>query len=221
MRQKITTRLVLDMNTGDILVHEFYFYDGDIAQAKKGREQQAQVAQGQLDQMKTDAATRAKQLASVEPLLTNLTSSVVGPNGEPVGSLSPLAEAQYGSDSRNIAKTYGDIRRNGLRAIGIRGFANAPSGMMASVINTAGQNQGVDETNAYEHALQQTYGQGLEAAKMRLGLISTYDPTQAANSASTAAFRQSQMGSLAGDIGQGLSTAAGLATTGMGLAKMA
>jgi hypothetical protein len=211
----ITTKITRDMNTGKVSLYRGYLYNGEAVLLKKGREEQQQVASGQLEQMKADTAQRANQLAKAEPFISGLESTAPG-------QLSPLSESQYGADTRNIAKTYGDIRANGLRAIGQRGFANAPSGMLASVINTAGQNQGADETHAYENALQQTYGQGLEAAKMRLGLVSTYDPTKPAAVASDAAARRAQMGSTLGDIGGGISqmasAAAGLGT-GFNLAR--
>lgn len=178
------------------------FMSGD-----SGRDTQNDVAKQQLALAASAEAERKKQQAAAEPFLSSLESTAPG-------ELSPLAKSQYASDTRNIVDTYGNARRVGLKSLAQRGFGNAPTGMQASVINTNDRNQGADETKAYENALQQTYGQGLEAMKARLGLVSTYDPTKPASVASDAAYRQSQSGSTLGDVGKGV--ASGLAALGKG-----
>lgn len=203
--------VTFDIKSGKLLFRDADFYDGVIAMAKKGREQQAQVAQGQLDQMKHDQEIRDQQLGKAEPFLTSLESTKPG-------SLSPFSQSQLDSDLRNINDTYGGLRKTGLKSIAQRGFGNAPTGMEASVINTGNENQGKEETGAYENALQKTYGEQLEAMKARMGLQSIYDPTKPAGVASDAAYRQSQMGSTLGDISAGLGSAAGLASSSIGMA---
>lgn len=170
-----------------------------------GRNTQDEVAKQQLAVAAAAEAERKKQQAAAEPFLSSLESTAPG-------ELSPLAKEQYASDTRNIVDTYSNARRVGLKSLAQRGFGSAPTGMQASIINTNDRNQGADETKAYEDALHSTYGQGLEAMKARLGLVSTYDPTRPASVASSAAAQQSQNGSTLGDVGKGVAT--GLAALG-------
>lgn len=136
------------------------------------------------------------------------------------GELSPLAQAQYANDVNNIVDTHGKNVEVGLRMLKQRGMGSAPTGAFSSLVNTANESSGRDQTMAYRNAQQNTYGQGLEALKYRTAQQDMYNPLKAWESSSNQAAQRSQMGSLLGDIGSGISTGVGL-VTGIGNAASA
>lgn len=188
-------------------------YDGEWLELKKGREQQAQLTQQQMDLAKGDQATRAANYAAEDPTLKQFES--VGPGG-----MGTAASARYAADLGNINEAYGNARRQGLRSLATRGLSQAPTGAESSMINTANLAQAHDETGAFQNALGMTREDQLAALNARQGLQNIYNPNSAYQGASESAFRQSQMGSTLGDIGAGLAAGASLATvplTGLGV----
>jgi hypothetical protein len=201
------------------VIHEDPFeYDGPVAEMKKGRPQTTEAAQGANDTANrenaiasTDRQAQMAYKAKADPFAASL---LPGANG----ALSPYAAAQLGQQKRNIGKTYGDIAQVGLKGLAARGMGSAPTGMQASLINTAGRNAGEANTNAYEDAQKNTLNQGLAGLQYSQGQQQLYDPTkslatsiQARNVAANAGKLRNGMGSGLGDLGAGLGAFAGFA----------
>lgn len=197
-----------DMETGIPLFWVEVPYDGPWAEVKKGREAQAQATQQQMDIGKQNQATRNEQLAKTEPDIEALD---VKP-----GELSSAARSQLGADLGQIGTTYNNAGQVGLKAIAQRGMGG-PSGATASLANSLAMQRARDENAAYNTAQQTSHQDMLNAINARTGLQTIYNPEPAYQGASEAAFRQAQSGSLLGDIGKGLTTAASLAATGAGI----
>lgn len=215
---RVTTKIVFDA-AGNVLEHEWYEYDGPVAECKKGRETVEKAGQNanDLTALSTDYAkqNRQKQLGyadSVDPFAKSLVPDAGG-------GLSPYVKAQFDQQKRNIAKTYGDTAAVGLKSLQSRGMGGAPSGLTSSIYNTAGRNAGEAETNAYADAQGRTLGAGLEGVKALQGQEGVFDPNKDISSAlggtqaaTNAGATRSQMGSTLGDIGAGLGAVAGIAT---------
>lgn len=201
------------------VIHEESFeYDGPVAEAKKGREATTQAANGA-----NDAANQASHYAGVDrqsqmaykgqsdPFAASL---LPGANG----ALSSYSAAQLGQDKRNIAKTYGDISSVGLKSLAARGMGSAPTGMQASLINSAGRNAGEAQTNAYENAQKNTLNQGLAGLQYSQGQQQLYDPTKSLqtdiagrSTAANAGALRNKMGSGFGDVMNGIGGLASIA----------
>lgn len=182
--------------------------------AKKGRQAASNATNTAGSIAGTNRTTQQGMLGMETPFLQN--SSTTQPNG-----LSTSANAQYEQDKRNIDQSYGDATRVAEKNLAYRGMDQAPSGMLASVINTNNRNAGEARTNAFENAQKNTYGQQAEAANLEQGLQGIYNPLPAVNTQLEGANMQSKMGSTLGDIGTGLtSLAGGFAGIGTGLAGL-
>lgn len=194
------------------------YYDGPVAECKKGREAAASAAgnANKLSGMATniahnDVGKQDAYAASADPFAKSL---VPGTNG----ALSPYAASQYEQDKRNIAKNYGDVSAVGIRNAGIRGMGGAPTGLSSSITNTAGRNAGEADTNAYNTAQQTTLGAGLKGIDFLQGQEGIYDPiraigagTGAAGTAAEAAAARNKMGSGLGDAMSAGGALAGIA----------
>ena len=187
------------------LTEEGFEYSGPIAEMKKGREQttaatnQALGTASTYGQAQTNARTKGNQFAD----------QLMAPKA---GELSPYAQGQYQSDVRNIQDTYGGLTQAGLKGLSYQGMNNGPSGMEASLKNSAIRNEGAAETDAYNRALQSTLGQGLAGMGYYQGQQQIYDPTRAQQTAIQGGQARSQEGSTLGDVMsgiQGLSSAFG------------
>jgi hypothetical protein len=134
------------------------------------------------------------------------------------GQLSPYAKGQYAANIRDINRQQGATTQAGLKSIGYRGMGG-PSGAAASTMAGAGQQGQAERTGAYNQALQQTYGGGVQGAGGLTGLQQIYNPNQYYQTAIQGANAQSQaqqaglagIGSIIGGIGGGLSGIGSLA----------
>lgn len=182
--------------------------------AKKGRQAASNATNTAGSIAGSNRATQAGMLGLETPFLKSASTTL--PNG-----LSQSANAQLNQDKANINQTYADATRVGEKNLAYRGMDQAPSGMLASIINTNNRNAGEARTNAFESAQKNTYGQQANAAELEQGLQSTYNPLPAVNTELTGAVDQSKMGSTLGDIGSGLTTlAGGFGSIGTGLAGL-
>lgn len=221
----ITTKLILDSMTGKVLDWRGHEYVGPVEEAKKGSDSAKQAAQGQAavagsaqDLSKSNQATQTGARQTVDPFAKSL---IPGSNG----SLSPYAQAQYQQAKSQNAMDAQNQRQVGAKAMGLRGMNNSP-GALSSVLNTAGQNQNMADTRAYQNAQQATLGQGLDAMGYYTNQQQIYDPnkplqtaTGAYSGEANAAQVMNQSPTLAGDIGMGLmglGSTAGSLMTGMG-----
>jgi hypothetical protein len=203
---RVYTRVEFEWNGEQYVpVHEeFYEYDGPVAQLKKGRDvvdknmKETQKYAGEAKGIQTGARNKAEGFVS-------------GLESTKPGELSPLAQAQYANDVDNIVDTHGKNMEVGLRMLKTRGMGSAPAGAVSSLVNSANEASGRDQTMAYRNAQGTTYGQGLEALRYRTAQQDMYNPLNAWNSSSNQAAQRSQMGSLMGDIGTGLKTGIGIA----------
>lgn len=215
---RVYRSITIDIFTGAVLAEDSFEYDGIVDLCKKGREQADTASKGanELGQRadnisKADVPIQKGYAAAGDPFAKSLIPAANG-------ALSPYAAAQYEQNKRNIAKTYGDTAAVGLRGIAMRGMGGAPTGLQASIANTAGRNAGEADTNAYENAQQSTLGGGLKGLDYLQGEQQIFDPTRAIaagtgayGTAGQVASLRSKMGSTLGDIGQGIGTVAGIA----------
>ncbi len=185
--------------------HTSVSYSTRLAFAKKGRETAEKNMEFQTKLAQENQAKKEAEFQKAEPFVQRLESTKPG-------ELSDLSEAQLASDLRNIWDTYGRGMRSAYRTLAYRGLDSAPTGAEASILNTALRDRGAAETEAYNRALERTYGQGLQALQYRTGMQQLYDPLAPSEAAVKSAAYRSQMGSTLGDIGQGLSAGVGLAT---------
>lgn len=215
---RITTKIQWD-SLDDFLtnrpprVHEYVDYDGPVVLLKKGRETQEKIGDTALRNAGEDRSIQQGARAQADPFAASLMATKPG-------ELSPYAKEQYGSQVRNINDTYGNNLRTGFKALAYRGMGG-PTGEMASVLNTAGRNRDFATTEAYNQAMQNTYGQGLQGLNYFAGQQQLYDPNRALGTSSEAAYRRGQMGSTMGDIGAGVSTGAQAALAGAAICWIA
>lgn len=211
-----------------IVSRDVVFYSGPVISCKKGREQQQQITQDQInlgqqqvDLAKQDQATRQKQLDLAMPIISRLQN--VGANG-----LSDAASARFASDLGNIQQTYDNARRLNLRSLAQRGLAQAPSGAESSAVNSANLAQARDENQAFEGGLMSTEQDQLNALNALNGLQATYNPNQAYQGAEGAYsgagnsnYQRYNMGSTLGDIGAGISGGLSLVKSFQGICWIA
>ncbi len=222
---KVTTRAIYDIETGALLHEEFFSYQGPVAECGslkgRGRRREERARAKRLaDQQERLAgeseAVQRENRARAEPFVQSLEAT------EP-GQLSPYSQATYASSLEDIIRTYRSLRESGLAALNRSGFGRAPSGFRSSFESTAARGQQEASGRAYRGALQDTYGQGLQALRYRSSQQRFYDPTR--RIAATSDLGQRRFGmegpNLFGDIMTGVSVAAAPFTGGASLAGLA
>jgi len=146
--------------------------------------------------------------------LENQAQNVASQSINTSGGLSPLVSKQLANNEGQIGKAYQSAAQGAQRDLAQRGMSAAPSGLQASITNSAVNNAGQAKTGAIGNAfgtqneLNQT---ALNPAISALG--ATTGATNAATGANTAL---SQMPTIGGQIFSGLQ---GLAQTGIGAAN--
>lgn len=176
---RITTRATFDIETGDLLHWEgIENYTGPVAECKKGKKRKREEEQAtkrlreQQERLAAEAETvQRENRLRAEPFVQSLEST------EP-GQLSPYSQATYASSLEDIIRTYRSLRESGLAALNRSGFGRAPSGFRASFESTAARGEQEASGRAFRGALQDTYGQGLQALGYRSGQQQFYDPTR-------------------------------------------
>lgn len=216
---KYASLVVFDIETGQKEFSVEYEYAGPVALAKKGRDVVDKAGKNANDL--TDTATqyakenRAKQLGYADTIDPFAKSTVP----TTPGALSPYVKGQYDMQKRQIAKDYGDTAAVGLKSLQARGMGGAPSGLAASLYNTAGRNAGEAETNALADAQNRTLGAGLQGVGILQNQEQVFDPNKSVqtalegtNAATNAGVARSKMGSTLGDIGAGIAGVGQIAT---------
>jgi len=170
---RIYTKLVYDITeTGlELRESEWYEYDGPIAECKKGDKEKA-VGKQQQDYANKEQGIQDSYRATADPFEKSLIST------QP-GQMDPYSAAQYGSELDNISSTYNNLRQAGFKALGARGFGNAPSGMTSSMVNSINNSEGNAQTGAYRTGLENTLNHGLEAGNYFQKGQQIYNPDQA------------------------------------------
>lgn len=208
--QTYARSVTFDMTTGIPLWWEEVPYEGEWAMAKKGRESQQRVTDTALANAGTDTARRTDQYNSGNTILSEMTEDSTP------GSLSPAAQAQLAADQRKIQETYQGAGQVGLKRIAQHGMGTL-TGETSSLNNSLLHGQASDEVAAHENALMNTQAMRERALSARMGLQNIYNPNPDLSTGSEAAYRQSQMGSTLGDIGKGLTTAASIGSSVVGM----
>src|SRR3990167_1286580 len=75
MTMRISTCVILDYSTDEncaVVSRSSYEYAGPVAQMKKGRKQQEQLAAAQQKEMEKEAAEKWRQLSLAEPIVQDL-----------------------------------------------------------------------------------------------------------------------------------------------------
>lgn len=191
-----------------------YEYDGPVALCKKGRESQQKITDAQIKMMQEQQAKQAIEQAAADRTISQFETQ-----GKP-GQLSPAAAAQLGSDMDNINRTYNGMRQTAFANMGARGFGSAPSGFSLAAQNGINLGQAEAGTGAFRNAQANTQALLDRALQARMGLSgqNLSGENNAAVTGMNSALAQSKMGSTLGDIGQGISTAANIAGSAMGMA---
>lgn len=185
---------------------DFTIWCGPLAMAKKGRESAAKITDAQLKQMEQQGLSQQHEQQHADNTIGTWETQ-----GQP-GQLSPAAAAQLASDNNNIARTYNGMRQQAFASMGARGFGSAPSGFGLASQNAVNQGQANAGSEAFRNAQKNTQALQEAAVQARMGLSgqNLQGENAAANTGLTGAVDQSKMGSTLGDIGQGVSIAAGL-----------
>jgi len=178
------------------LERDSYEYNGVLALAKKGREEQQANTKFQQQQ----AQNLANQGNQQYGILNNLEGQEIASTTP--GSLSPAAQAMFASDLSNINGVYNGLRQNAFASSGARGFGSAPSGFQQTSINALNQNQANAQTGAYRNAQINTERQRENVLNVASGArnSSIGGETGNTNAATQSAFDQSRMGSTLGDV---------------------
>jgi len=124
------------------------------------------------------------------------------------GGLSPLVSKQLANQTGAINKAYSDQAEAADRGLAQRGMGVAPSGMSASIKNTAINNAGQATTGAVGNAFGTQNTLNNTALSQPLSALNA--GTGAVNSAVGAGKALNTAGSTLGDIGSGLSGLAGI-----------
>jgi hypothetical protein len=164
---RITTRLTIEIETGDVSEHNWYEYEGDVALACGGAPSgQTQLADAQTNMYNTESADMS-QLFSQDEALNNEIQSVYGPIfqagpsqlGFSQGELNTLNSAADTGVGQSFAAANQAMKENVAAAGG--GTTQLPSGVMTKAeegLTTAGAAQESGEANQIQQA---DYAQGL------------------------------------------------------------
>jgi hypothetical protein len=224
--QWISTKIVIDIETGRVLEREGFFYSGPVAEAKKGRQQAEQAATGGVN-LGNQASKIATTNQGIQQRYRAAGDTAAGtyfgaPN--PQTGLGKATTQQYELDKANIERNATDSIGVAQRMAAQRGFQGSP-GAMSSIINTTNRNAGELETGAYNTALQNQQQLGLAGIGYNQQQ-QLYNPLSAIGTASSAygqggnsAAQRAGMGSGVGDVIGGISSLAGAAgsvMTGLG-----
>ena len=92
------------------------------------------------------------------------------------GGLNPYLKNQFAQEKAQIAKSYADNVGAAQKGLAQRGMSLGPSGMNASIINSANRNAGADTTAAYGEQLRNQLGLGLEGVRYNQAQQQMYSP---------------------------------------------
>lgn len=202
---------------GEIVAWEGYEYEGEVAECKKGRETVDAAGKGQLglgkqagDIATADQGIQSGYRGAADTAADNLLTVPAN------GGLNPALSRAFEQEKTQIGKAYGDTAQAGLRGIAARGMGVAPTGLNASIMNTAGRNADEATTNAYGDLLNKQLGLGVSGIQRQDQQQQVYDPTRpigaasgAYSGATSAGAARNKMGSKLGDIASGISGIAG------------
>jgi|SRR5581483_5823387 len=201
-----------DIETGWLLDIDEVPWEGAWELEKKGRESEQRVTDASLQNAANDAQRQGEQYGAEKGDLAQL--DTIGANGLGLGASGYLA-----NQLNSIGRSYGNARQNAARINASRGLGSTPEGAFQSSLNGANLGQAGAENEAYNNAQMLTRDNMLQALGARAGLQNTYNPNGALSVGAQSAYDQNHMGSLLGDIGAGLSSAAGIVGSGFGLAN--
>lgn len=227
---RVTTLAVYD-STGALVHWEGYEYEGPVAECKKGREVVDQAGKNSLatSGVATDVAKQARGIADKDQALQTgyrdksdaaANDLLTVPQN---GGLNPALARAFEQEKTQIGRAYNDTAGAAMRGIAARGMGVAPSGIEASIRNTAGRNADEAETTAYGDLLSKQLGLGVQGIERGDQQQQTYDPnkplattvsglnasTNANEAATSAGEKRGKMGSKLGDIFSGISRVAG------------
>lgn len=198
---KITKKVSLDMETGEILFRDWYDYYGPVEECKGGASAQQQQISNQLSQEQLQMMQ--SQLAMANPTLQSIIQN---------GGMLPQQQAAETSLAMNslpqqFNNLYGQINNN-LVARGVTGGNMAGGGGIASGYGALGAQEAQQQSGLLS-GIQQQKGQQLQSALgMAYGLAPTFNQGAiSANSTAASAAQaadQSQTGfwgSLMGGLG--------------------
>lgn len=158
-----------------------------------------------------NAASAGQTATQTGQGITNQAMGVANSEVNTNGGLSPLVAKQLSNEQGLIGKSYADASRAADRGLSMRGMGVAPSGLSASIKNTAINNAGQAQTGAVGNAFgtqnqlnNTAFAQPISALNATTGGI---------NATTNAGTALNKAGSTLGDIGSGLSGLAGIGTS--------
>lgn len=212
------------MNTGEVLEHLWYEYDGTIDECKKGRGQLSSAANAGVKSTNS-AMGIAGQDAGIQGGYRNQGNQIANSEINTNGGLSPLVAKQLANEQGQIGKAYSTASQAAQRGLSQRGMGVAPSGMNASITNSAINNAGQAQTGAVGNAFGTQNALNNGVMNYDVGQQNLYNPlnalqvaNQGVGATTGASSALNKAGSTLGDIGSGVGTLMGAATglTGLG-----
>jgi hypothetical protein len=155
------------------------------------------------------AGNNAQQAAQEGSQLYNQGEGIANSEINTSGGLSPLVAKQLSNEQGMIGKAYQGASQAQDKGLAQRGMGNAPSGLSASIKNSAINNEGMADTGATGAAFgtqNQLNNGALNQATNALGA-----QTGAINAETNAGSALNKAGSTAGDVLSGLQGLSGVA----------
>jgi hypothetical protein len=186
------------INGAQPLEWEGFAYVGPVALVKKGRNNlQTAANAGNADTGQAqNIANKAEGIADSEINTT--------------GGLSPLVSKQLANEKAQIGKAYSTAAAAADRGLSMRGMGVAPSGLTASIKNSAINNEGEAETGATGNAFKTQNELNNTAFTQPLNALGVANGGVTASTGAGTALNKA--GSTLGDVGLGLSGLAGIGT---------
>lgn len=168
---RVTTKLVIDMNTGETLDHEFYEYDGPVAlcgggpssQQKQAATAQANLANAETAQAGKSSAIQDKIYGQIAPFATNRLQNGLSYAGQ-------LNDYAGG----NTARAYAPARAALARQLGSIG--GLPSGFKTGAMADLNENAAQNYDANLKGAQDQNDQARVQGAQILTGQQSTYNP---------------------------------------------
>lgn len=164
------------------------------------------------------AANQANATGAANQGVQNATTGIAQSEVNTTGGLSPLVSKQLANEKAQIGQAYGSAAAAAKRGLAMRGMGVAPSGLDASITNTAINNAGKAETGATGNA----FGTQNELNNTAYNPVIAAENagSNAATAGANAGYDLSKEGSTLGDIGTGLTGLAKIFSPGGVLGKL-
>jgi hypothetical protein len=164
---RITTKIVIDMNTGSILEHNWFDYEGPLDLLDRVAQADAKTALTQADQTAGNyAGVAGGQNAALTPFLTRQMTNPIGESQKDQGAQLTNAMAGAGGATAGLAGAASKFGSTGRNPMGFSSALDAASREKAQAFAKAGSQVATDNTKV-------KLGQSADAAKEMGSLYGT------------------------------------------------